>query len=116
MGSGIFDIPQNVAHHADLIAVIISWIIIAIGMLALTWAFVYISKKRPDIKSGIYGYAKFGFGDYVGFNSAWGYWLNTLLPYNLSYLFLVNIFLRMFPKQFQHTDLVLKLFHYYFLK
>ena len=85
MGSGVFDIPQNVAHRASLVAVIISWAITAIGMLALGWAFVHITKKRSDIQSGIYGYAKHGFGDYVGFNSAWGYWLNALLG-NASYL------------------------------
>jgi arginine:ornithine antiporter/lysine permease len=85
MGSGVFDIPQNVAHKAGAIAVLISWGITAIGMLSLGWAFVYITKKRPDIQSGIYGYAKYGFGDYIGFNSAWGYWLNALLG-NASYL------------------------------
>jgi arginine:ornithine antiporter / lysine permease len=85
MGSGVFDIPQNVAHKASSIAVIISWIITAIGMLSLGWALSYITKKRSDIRSGIYGYAKHGFGDYIGFNSAWGYWLNALLG-NASYL------------------------------
>ncbi|MCE2706368.1 MAG: basic amino acid/polyamine antiporter [Proteobacteria bacterium] len=85
MGSGVFDIPQNVAHKASVIAVIISWVITAIGMLSLGFALSYITKKRPDICSGIYGYAKYGFGDYVGFNSAWGYWLNALLG-NASYL------------------------------
>ena len=85
MGSGVFDVPQNVAHKAGVIAVSIGWIITAIGVLALSWAFAYITNKRPDIKSGIYGYAKYGFGDYVGFNSAWGYALNALLA-NASYL------------------------------
>ena len=85
MGSGVFDIPQNIANRAGAIAVVTHWIIVAIGMIALGWSFLYISNKRPDIKSGIYGYAKFGFGDFVGFNSAWGYWLNAVLG-NASYL------------------------------
>ncbi|MBP9742605.1 MAG: amino acid permease [Burkholderiales bacterium] len=85
MGSGVFDIPQNIANRAGAVAVTINWIIITIGMVALASSFVYISRKRPDIKSGIYGYAKFGFGDFIGFNSAWGYWLNALLG-NASYL------------------------------
>jgi arginine:ornithine antiporter / lysine permease len=85
MGSGVFDIPQNIAHNASLVAVLIGWAITAIGMLALGWAFVYLTKKRADIQSGVYGYAKHGFGDYVGFNAAWGYWLNALLG-NASYL------------------------------
>lgn len=85
MGSGVFDVPQNVAHRAGVIPISIGWIITAVGVLALSWAFAYISNQRPDIQSGIYGYAKHGFGDYVGFNSAWGYALNALLA-NASYL------------------------------
>ena len=85
MGSGVFDIPQNIANHAGAVAVIINWVIVSIGMLALATSFIYISRHRPDIHSGIYGYAKYGLGDYVGFNAAWGYWLNALLG-NASYL------------------------------
>ncbi len=85
MGGGVFDIPQNIAHQSLLPAILISWIITIIGMSFLAWAFVYITYKKPEIDSGIYGYAKHGFGDYVGFNSAWGYWLNALLG-NTSYL------------------------------
>ncbi|MCE3267961.1 MAG: arginine-ornithine antiporter [Burkholderiales bacterium] len=88
MGSGVFDIPENVAHLAGVIPVLISWVITAIGMLSLGAAFVYITRKRPDIQSGLYGYAKYGFGDYVGFNAAWGYGLNALLG-NASYLIYV---------------------------
>ena len=85
MGSGVFDIPQNMAHNAGAGAIVISWIITAVGMLALGAVFMYLVRKRPDIDSGIYGYAKYGFGDYIGFNSAFGYWLNALLG-NASYL------------------------------
>lgn len=85
MGSGVFDVPQNVSSGADVVAISIGWIITTIGVFALSWAFVHICKKRPDIKSGLYGYAKHGFGDYVGFNAAWGYALNSLLA-NASYL------------------------------
>ena len=88
MGSGVFDVPQNVAHGAGSYSISIGWIITAVGVLALSWAFAYISNQRPDIQSGIYGYAKHGFGDYVGFNSAWGYALNALLAneYPITYI------------------------------
>lgn len=85
MGSGVFDIPQNVSNRAGVIAVSLGWVITVIGILALSWSFIYITRKRPDIQSGLYGYAKHGFGDYIGFNSAWGYALNALLA-NASYL------------------------------
>src|SRR3990167_4282711 len=85
VGSGIFDVPQNVANGAGLIAIFIGWSITAVGVLALGFAFAHITIKRPDIQSGIYGYAKHGFGDYVGFNAAWGYALNSLIA-NATYL------------------------------
>ena len=85
MGSGVFDVPQNVASGAGVVAVIIGWVITAIGVFALSWSFAYITNKRSDIQSGIYGYARYGFGNYVGFNSAWGYGLNCLIA-NASYL------------------------------
>jgi arginine:ornithine antiporter / lysine permease len=85
MGSGVFDIPQNISHGAGVVAVSIGWIVTTIGILSLSWAFIYITRNRPDIQSGLYGYAKYGFGDYIGFNSAWGYALNALLA-NASYL------------------------------
>ena len=85
MGSGVFDIPQNMSHRSGALAVAIHWGIVAVGIIALAWVFVFLSNRRPDIQSGIYGYAKYGFGDYVGFTSAWGYYLNALLG-NASYL------------------------------
>lgn len=103
MGSGVFDIPQNIANRAGAIAVVTHWVIVAVGMIALAWSFVYISGKRPDIKSGIYGYAKFGFGDFVGFNSAWGYWLNALLG-NASYLIYIFATLGNFFLIFGHGN------------
>ncbi|TXI91367.1 MAG: amino acid permease [Neisseriales bacterium] len=101
MGSGVFDIPQNIANRSGAVAVVLHWGIVAAGMIALAWSFVYISNKRPDIKSGIYGYAKFGFGDYVGFTSAWGYYLNALLG-NASYLIYVFATLGNFFPIFGH--------------
>lgn len=103
MGSGVFDIPQNIANRSGAVAVVLHWFIVAAGMIALAWSFVYISNKRPDIKSGIYGYAKFGFGDYVGFTSAWGYFLNALLG-NASYLIYIFATIGHFFPIFGHGD------------
>ena len=44
--------------------------------------------RRPELDAGIYAYAKAGFGDYMGFSSAWGYWISAWLG-NVSYLVLV---------------------------
>lgn len=75
IGGGIFNIAQNLAVGAAQGAVILAWIITAIGMLFLVATFRYLSQLRPDLNAGIYQYAQVGFGNYVGFNVAWGYWL-----------------------------------------
>ncbi|MCX8514546.1 MAG: amino acid permease, partial [Burkholderiales bacterium] len=66
VGSGVFDIPQNISYKSGVVSVSIGWVITVVGILALSWAFIYITNKRPDIQSGLYGYAKHGFGDYIG--------------------------------------------------
>jgi arginine:ornithine antiporter/lysine permease len=85
MGSGVFDIPQNIANRAGVVAVLLHWIIVAIGILAIGSSLIYISAKNKHITNGIYGYAKYGFGDFIGFNTAWGYMLSAVLG-NASYL------------------------------
>ncbi|WGE84586.1 basic amino acid/polyamine antiporter [Actinobacillus equuli] len=75
IGSGIFSLPQNMAAVAGGEALILGWIITGIGIIFLGLSFFFISRLRPDLDGGIYTYAREGFGDLVGFLSAWGYWL-----------------------------------------
>ena len=58
---------------------IIGWIICGIGILSLVIAYYALSVSKPGLKSGLYAYSKAGFGEYVGFNVAWGYWASALL-------------------------------------
>lgn len=75
IGGGAFNLPQNMSRHAALLAVIIAWMITFVGMFLLASAFRLLADHRPDLKAGIYSYAKEGFGTLAGFEMAWGYWL-----------------------------------------
>lgn len=88
IGGGVFNLPSNMADDAALGAVIIAWVITAIGMYFLAQTFKILSDSRPDLSSGIYSYASEGFGKYVGFNSAWGYWLSAAIG-NVSFAVLL---------------------------
>ena len=77
IGSGIFSLPQNMAAVAGSQALLIGWLITGIGIVFLGLSFACLSKLRPDLNGGIYTYARDGFGDLMGFFSAWGYWLCT---------------------------------------
>jgi len=89
IGGGIFNLPQNMANHSALGPVIIAWIITGVGMLFLALTFKTLSDVRPDIKTGIYAYAKEGFGRYVGFNTAWGYWISSAVG-NVAFAVMLN--------------------------
>ncbi len=88
IGAGVFSLPQNMASVASPAAVLIGWSITGVGMIFLALSFQKLAMSRPDIDSGVFGYAKAGFGDFVGFCSAWGYWLSAMLA-NVSYLVIV---------------------------
>lgn len=89
IGAGIFttagDMASNGAHTAS---VLIGWGIAGIGMYMLMMCFFGLNRLRPDLTNGIYSYAKEGFGEFVGFNSAWGYWMSALIS-NVSYITLL---------------------------
>lgn len=89
VGAGIFNLPQNMAAGAALGPVIISWAITALGMLLLVGTFKTLADRRPDLDAGIYQYAQAGWGNYAGFNMAWGYWLCTCFA-NIAYAVMLN--------------------------
>jgi len=88
IGGGIFSLPQNMAASADVGAVLIGWAITAVGMLTLAFVFQTLANRKPDLDGGVYVYAKAGFGDYMGFSSAWGYWISAWLG-NVGYFVLL---------------------------
>jgi arginine:ornithine antiporter / lysine permease len=88
IGGGVFSLPQNMAKGASPGAVIIGWAITGLGMLALAFVYQGLSTRKPKLEAGPYAYARAGFGDFVGFNSAWGYWLSAWIG-NVSYAVLI---------------------------
>ena len=88
IGGGVFSLPQNMAKGASPAAVIIGWLISGVGILALAFVYQNLSTRKPLLDAGPYSYARAGFGDFVGFNSAWGYWLSAWIG-NVSYVVLI---------------------------
>jgi len=48
-------------------------------MYTLARVFQALAERKPDLDAGVYAYAKAGFGDYLGFPSAFGY-IHQCLP------------------------------------
>jgi arginine:ornithine antiporter / lysine permease len=88
IGGGVFSLPQNMAKGASPGAVTIGWLISGLGILALAFVYQSLSMRKPELDAGPYAYARAGFGNFIGFNSAWGYWLSAWIG-NVSYAVLI---------------------------
>ena len=89
IGSGIFALPSQMASSAAPGPLFIGWGITGLGMLMLAFVFQTLVTRKPDVDGGVYGYARAGFGNYVGFTSAWGYWVSAWVG-NVGYLVLMG--------------------------
>ncbi|MDE6826799.1 MAG: amino acid permease, partial [Paramuribaculum sp.] len=89
VGGGIYNLPQNMAAVAGPGSVFVAWLVTSAGILPLVIAFKWLSDHYPQYNAGIYQYAQAGFGNYAGFNIAWGYWLCTAFS-NVTYAVMLN--------------------------
>jgi arginine:ornithine antiporter/lysine permease len=89
IGSGIFALPSQMAASAAPGPLLIGWGITGLGMLMLAFVFQTLVNRKPEVDGGVYGYARAGFGNYVGFSSAWGYWVSAWVG-NVGYLVLLS--------------------------
>ncbi|HEX5712984.1 MAG TPA: amino acid permease [Solirubrobacterales bacterium] len=73
VGSGIFLLPASLAGAAGPIS-IFGWIFTGAGALLLALVFSRLGRAMPQT-GGPYAYARRAFGDFIGFQTAWGYWI-----------------------------------------
>ncbi len=74
IGAGIFVLPAALAKYGSIS--ILGWIFTAIGALILAKIFSNFSKIIVSKSGGPYTYSRAGFGDFIGFLVAWGYWIS----------------------------------------
>jgi arginine:ornithine antiporter / lysine permease len=78
VGGGVFTLPSEFGAATGVLGAVIAWVIAGTGMLMLAFVFQSLAVRRPDLDSGVYIYAQAGFGNYAGFNSAFGYWASNV--------------------------------------
>jgi arginine:ornithine antiporter / lysine permease len=100
VGAGIFNLPGRFATATGPFGALIAWAIAGTGMYMLARVFQALAEKRPDIDNGVFAYAKAGFGDYVGFLSAFGYWLGSVLGNTFYWVLIGTTLGRFFPELF----------------
>ena len=89
VGAGVFSIPRNFAMATGVYGALIAWTIAGLGMLMLAFVFQKLANRKPDLDAGVYAYARAGFGPYLGFASAFGYWASACVG-NVSYWVLIK--------------------------
>ncbi|WP_208026155.1 basic amino acid/polyamine antiporter [Amycolatopsis acidicola] len=88
VGAGVFSLPARFAGETGVWGALISWVIAGVGMLMLAFVFQQLAVRKPELDAGVYAYAKAGFGEYLGFFSAFGYWASACVG-NVTYWILI---------------------------
>jgi basic amino acid/polyamine antiporter, APA family len=76
IGSGIFLLPASLAAVALATGSgsLLAWALTGIGAMLLAAVFATLGRAYPRT-GGPYAYAHRAFGDFIGFQTAWGYWI-----------------------------------------
>ena len=84
IGAGIFSLPATFGRAAAGLVPSSRGVSLG-GMLTLALVFQTLATRKPHLDSGIFIYAKEGFGNYLGFTSALGFGRG---PVSATYLIL----------------------------
>ena len=74
IGAGIFILPASLSTYGSIS--LLGWVFTATGALILAKIFSNFSTIIVNKSGGPYVYSKEGFGDFIGFLVAWGYWIS----------------------------------------
>jgi arginine:ornithine antiporter/lysine permease len=88
VGAGVFSLPRRFAQETGVLGALIAWLIAGTGMLMLAFVFQTLAMRKPELDAGVYAYAKAGFGEYLGFFAAFGYWASSCVG-NVTYWILI---------------------------
>ncbi|HKX76648.1 MAG TPA: amino acid permease, partial [Acidimicrobiia bacterium] len=72
IGSGVFLLPSALAEYGGIS--LTGWVFTAAGAVLLALVFARLGRAYPRT-GGPYEYSRRAFGDFIGFQTAWGYWI-----------------------------------------
>jgi basic amino acid/polyamine antiporter, APA family len=76
IGSGVFLLPSSLASYGSIS--VFGWLFTAAGSFLLAWVFARMARGYPRT-GGPYAFGRRGFGDFIGFQTAWAYWIAAWL-------------------------------------
>ncbi|MCT9820578.1 basic amino acid/polyamine antiporter [Microbacterium sp. W1N] len=90
VGAGVFSLPGTFAEQTGVAGSAIAWAVAGGGMLMLALVFHQLAQRRPQLDAGVYSYARAGFGRYLGFLSAFGYWASACAGNVFYWVFIMS--------------------------
>ncbi|CAM3256184.1 basic amino acid/polyamine antiporter [Nocardioides dubius] len=98
VGAGVFSLPARFGQETGVAGALIAWAIAGTGMLMLAFVFQILAIRKPELDSGVYAYAKSGFGEYLGFFSAFGYWASSCVGNVTYWVLIMSTLSALFPE------------------
>ncbi len=95
IGAGIFLIPAALAAFGGIS--ILGWIASSVGALVLAKVFSKLSTMVGSKSGGPYAYTQRAFGDFMGFQVAWGYWISIWIANAAIAIAFVSAMSALFP-------------------
>ncbi|MEN8237024.1 MAG: amino acid permease [Pseudomonadota bacterium] len=74
VGAGVLMLPASLGVYGTL--GLLGWMLTTVGSIALALVFARLSRQYPII-GGPYAYSREAFGEFIGFQMAWSYWVGT---------------------------------------
>src|SRR4051794_6483585 len=97
VGRGGLPPAARVGVATGILGSLIGWAVAGTGMLMLAFVFQNLAIRKPELDSGVFIYAKAGFGDYAGFNSAIGFWASAVAGKTFYWVFITATLGGLFP-------------------
>ncbi len=106
IGAGIFMLPSSLATYGSLS--LIGWGVTVVGVILIALVFAKLSSLLPTA-GGPYAYCRSGFGDFIGFQIAWTYWLSLWIGSAATIAGLIGYLSFFFPEIATNSSLSLLL-------
>jgi amino acid transporter len=75
IGAGVFTMPAVLASAGTVSLLVLA--VIAVGAMVLAILFGQLTRRVPNSDGGLYAYARYEFGDFAGYLTAWCYWVQA---------------------------------------
>lgn len=104
VGTGILMLPSSLAALGNI--GLLSWVVSTLGAMCLALVFSRLARRLPKA-GGPFTYTQYAFGDFSGFQIAWGYWIANWVSNAAVIVAFVSYLSNLFPALRTHSGLAL---------